>query len=38
MKGCVHLICDYAPGDLAWSEILSALCDELPGKVRLVQT
>lgn len=38
MKGCVHLICDYAPGDLAWSEILSALSDELPGKVRLVQT
>lgn len=38
MKGCVHLICDYAPGDLAWSEILAALSDELPGKVRMVQT
>jgi hypothetical protein len=38
MTGCVHIICDYAPGDLAWSEILAALSDELPGSVRLVQT
>ncbi len=38
MAGCVHLICDYAPGDLAWSEIVAALCDELPPDVRLQQT
>jgi hypothetical protein len=34
----INLICDYAPGDLAWSEILTALADEIPSNVRLIQT
>lgn len=38
MSGHINLICDYAPGDLAWSEILSALADELPSSVRLIPT
>jgi hypothetical protein len=38
MSSFVHLVCDYAPGDLAWAEILSALGDEIPSDVRLFQT
>ncbi len=38
MGRCVHLVCDYAPGDLAWSEILSALAEKLPDSTRFVQT
>lgn len=34
----VHLVCDYAIGDLAWSEILSALSDEIPSDVRTIET
>lgn len=34
----VHLVCDYAIGDLAWSEILSALYDEIPADVRTIET
>ena len=26
----VHFVADYAPGDLAVSEVIDALCDELP--------
>ncbi|MDZ4836983.1 MAG: hypothetical protein SGJ27_24640 [Candidatus Melainabacteria bacterium] len=39
MSGFINLVCDYKdPGDLAWSEILSALADEIPSSVRLIQT
>ncbi len=38
MPGFINLVCDYAPGDLAWSEILSALADEIPADIRLIQT
>jgi hypothetical protein len=30
MKSLVHIICDYAPGDMAWSEVLSAITAVLP--------
>lgn len=30
MKSFIHLICDYAPGDLAWSEVYSAMMANLP--------
>lgn len=30
MKRFVHLICDYAPGDLAWSEVYAAMAARLP--------
>lgn len=30
MKNFVHLICDYAPGDLAWAEVSAAVCAVLP--------
>jgi hypothetical protein len=38
MSRYVHLVCDYAPGDLAWAEILTALSDEIPSDVRFVKT
>lgn len=38
MSALLHMICDYAPGDLAWSEILAALDDEIPTNVRLITT
>ncbi len=34
----LHLVCDYAPGDLAWAEIIDALDDEIPSDVRLIQS
>lgn len=34
MKCYIHLICDYAPGDLAWSEVCSAMMARLPEDVR----
>jgi hypothetical protein len=34
----VHLICDYAPGDMAWAEIRSAFSSELGVNVRLHAT
>ncbi|MBX9689990.1 MAG: hypothetical protein K2X27_24985 [Candidatus Obscuribacterales bacterium] len=30
MKCFIHLICDYAPGDLAWAEVYSAMTARLP--------
>lgn len=30
MKPLIHLICDYAPGDLAWAEVLSAVYAVVP--------
>ncbi|HEY9789164.1 MAG TPA: hypothetical protein V6D22_02115 [Candidatus Obscuribacterales bacterium] len=30
MKSMVHIICDYAPGDMAWAEVLSAINAVLP--------
>ena len=38
MTKLVHMVCDYAPGDLAWAEIHSALAEELPPDVRIFQT
>jgi hypothetical protein len=32
MKPLVHLICDYAPGDMAWAEVLSAVHAVLPAE------
>ncbi len=34
----VHLVCDYAPGDMAWAEIRSAFSSELGVSVRLHAT
>ena len=34
----VHLICDYAPGDMAWAEIRSVFTAKLGGDVRLHAT
>ena len=34
----VHLICDYAPGDMAWAEIRSAFSSQLGVNVRLHAT
>ncbi|CAN5582325.1 SAM-dependent chlorinase/fluorinase [soil metagenome] len=35
MNNYLHLICDYAPGDMAWAEVFSAMCAGLPGTVRM---
>ncbi len=35
MSCFVHVICDYAPGDLAWAEVHSALFARLPSNVSL---
>ncbi len=35
MKCFIHLICDYAPGDLAWAEVYSAMASKLPSDVGL---
>lgn len=35
MKCFVHAICDYAPGDLAWAEVYSAMVSRLPENVGL---
>ncbi len=35
MKCFIHLICDYAPGDLAWAEVYSAMAARLPHDVAL---
>jgi len=34
MKPLIHLICDYAPGDMAWAEVLSAVCAVIPKEWR----
>lgn len=35
MATFIHLVCDYAPGDLAWAEVFSAFAAYLPEDVRL---
>lgn len=35
MKCFIHLICDYAPGDLAWAEVYSAMMARLPQDVTM---
>lgn len=35
MNCYVHVICDYAPGDLAWAEVHSALAAKLPDSVTI---
>ncbi len=37
-KQVLHLICDYAMGDLAWSEILDSLAELIEPDVRMIQT
>ncbi len=34
MSDLVHLICDYAPNDLAWAEIMASVSARLPNGVR----
>lgn len=31
----VHVICDYAPGDLAWGEVIAAISARIPADARL---
>ena len=38
MSYFVHLICDYAPGDLAWAEVTSAFAARLPQHTRTHNT
>lgn len=38
MGSLLHLICDYAPGDLAWAEVMSAVVARLPEDTRLHMT
>jgi len=38
MKSLLHLICDYAPGDLAWAEIAAHMAARLPENMRFHQT
>lgn len=38
MAPFIHLICDYAPGDLAWSEVYAAMAAQLPESVRVHMT
>lgn len=35
MNNHLHLICDYAPGDMAWAEVFSAFSTGLPASVRM---
>jgi hypothetical protein len=35
MTSYLHLICDYAPGDLAWAEVFSVFSAKLPDNARL---
>lgn len=35
MDNYLHLICDYAPGDMAWAEVFSAFAAKLPETVRM---
>ena len=35
MNNYLHIICDYAPGDLAWAEVYSAFVANLPPSVRM---
>lgn len=35
MKCFIQLICDYAPGDLAWSEVYSAMVARLPADLSM---
>lgn len=38
MAPFIHLICDYAPGDLAWSEVYAAMVAQMPDSVRMHMT
>src|SRR5271155_710354 len=38
MARYVQLICDYSPGDMAWSEVFSAFSITLPEDVRMHMT
>ncbi len=34
MKPFLHIICDYAPGDLAWAEVVAAIRAQMPGDLQ----
>lgn len=38
MSSFLHIVCDYAPGDMAWSEVLSALSAKMPPDTRIHMT
>lgn len=38
MSSFIHLVCDYAPGDLAWAEIMAALSCKLHDDTRIHTT
>ena len=38
MKSLLHVICDYAPGDMAWAEVMSAVHAQIPGEWATHQT
>ncbi len=38
MSSLVHLVCDYAHGDMAWAEIVAALCCKLHDDTRIHAT
>lgn len=38
MRRYIHVICDYAPGDLAWAEVNSAMMAQMPDDVGLYCT
>lgn len=38
MRRYIHVICDYAPGDLAWAEVNSAMMAQVPDDVGLYCT
>lgn len=35
MTDLIHLICDYGPNDMAWSEVVSAFYKQIPSTTRL---
>lgn len=38
MSSLIHLVCDYAQGDLAWAEIIAALSCKLHDDTRIHST
>lgn len=38
MSAFVHLVCDYADGDMAWAEVVAALACRLHEDTRLHRT
>ncbi|HEY9787738.1 MAG TPA: hypothetical protein V6D17_20285 [Candidatus Obscuribacterales bacterium] len=38
MTSFLHIICDYAPGDMAWAEVFSAMAAKLPADCQIHMT